>query len=98
MLPLMGSPPTVLGPEFTHIEVCTPAGLHRDMWSRPASGADAFERNTERHEADTAYPETYLEVWRASWGGGGYMQLTVGTRTQIVEAPENFYFLSFYYF
>ena len=41
------------------------------MYSRPASGADAGERNTCRGGADAAGPETYLEVSEGLLGRRG---------------------------
>ena len=80
----------VLASVGTPVEACAPAGLHGHMCSRPASGTDAGERSTCRGGADTAGPETYLEVLEPYWGGGSWLWLTVGTRTLIEEAQGIF--------
>ena len=48
-----------------------PPALHEHVYSRPASGADAGERNTCRGGADAAGPETYLEVSEGLLGRRG---------------------------
>ena len=45
----------------------------------------------------TAGPETYLEYWRTSWTGGGWLWLTEGARTLTEEAPGK-YFYHYYSF
>ena len=53
------------------IEAWVPAGLHGQVCSGPASGADAGERNTCRSGADRVGPETYLEVLEALFQEAG---------------------------
>ena len=64
-------PSAAPAPAGTLVECCTPADLQEHMCSGPAPGTDIGERNTHRGGADTADPETYLEVLEAYWGGGG---------------------------
>lgn len=47
------------------VEAWVPAGLPGTHGSGPAPQIDAGERNTCRDEADTAGPETHLEVLEA---------------------------------
>ena len=53
------------------MEACAPASLHQHTCSRPASGAEAGERNRCKGGADKAGPETYLEVLEGLLGSQG---------------------------
>ena len=65
-------PPAAQALTATTINTCTLAGLCRHGWFREDSGADAGGRNTRRSGADTAGPETYLEVLKGLLGRWGW--------------------------
>ena len=102
MLPPSKALPAVQAPSGTPVKACAPAGLHRHMCSRPASGAD--KRDTCRGGADTAGPETYLEVLEGlgSWGRQGLAVVHRGGKDTDSGGIRKFFitfilFLKFFY-